>query len=776
MKNKRKKVAVIGASFLISAMIAGLLVAGLVFWQFSGSDQSFEKLGDKAFERGAYAEALHHWRRAKDLTEFAGRLYEKMGTAYLKLSNLDQAENLFRKALQASPGKLSIQMQVIRISLIRGDLGQAENLLSKLMETHGASPLVMVLSGDLSMLKGELAKGETAYKKAVALLPGQIRPRLKLAICLREQKKGFEAGRMVTRCREEGVTAPMDLMLLADYFILADDNARAESTMLRAINAAPENLEFRIRLCLYYRSLGMKEKAVTCLKSLVQDWPDNDEFKMQLADIYLSIQDMAGAEKLLDELKQRDMDSLGYNLLMGKYWLLKGRYSHAVSFLKTALEKTYSLVSAHYLLGVAYLAGSQTKLAEQAFIDALMLDPGYGESLLALAVLNYKNRHYMLASQYIDRFLGIDSSHADAWKVKGLSSMGEGNVAAALSAFTKAWYLGDISALIFLGQGFEASGKRKEALESYGDVIEKMPGMYEALFGYARLMVDAGQGSQVLAKIDRMAKVKKSSAVYYAGARISLELKEYDRCRAYLDQAMGQKPVSGAFYLLQAELFQATGNPQDAERVLIQCTVEHPRFQDGWLRLSSYYVERMNIDRAAEVLELALKSFPDHPQIMGNMAWLLLEKGDDLDRALDLARTAYDRMPEQAWLMDTLGWAYYHKKIYSQAEWMLAQAEELVSGSGMVQYHLGMAFYRQAKLSEARDKLEASLACDDLRAKDREAARKVLAGLNGKPDPEEQNPFDPDNESVLDPMKMPGMSDEVEDILQPDWSNLNPEM
>ena len=63
-----------------------------------------------------------------------------------------------------------------------------------------------------------------------------------------------------------------------------------------------------------------------------------------LADFYLSLEDMAGAENLLDQLAQVNRDAPGYHLLMGKFWLFKGRYSHAVSYLKTALDKRNNFV------------------------------------------------------------------------------------------------------------------------------------------------------------------------------------------------------------------------------------------------------------------------------------------------------------------------------------------------------------------------------------------------------------------------------------------------
>ena len=778
MNRKREKVAIAGTGVLISALMIGILVGCFLIWECATPRDHFEIKGDQAFERGDYADALQYWLRAKDQAGQSGRVYAKMGAVYLKLSNLDRAEICFKKALEKNPEDVDTQQQIIRIALVRGDTAAAGSLLSKLLTCHDSDPVLFMLSGDLAMLQAEFKTAEVAYEKAAALLPGRIRPRLKLAICFQEQKKTVEAEKIVTLCRAQGIKTSMDLMLAADYYALAGDDARAERYLLMALDSDPGNLEFKIRLCLFYRVAGKVEKAAAYLKKLSAEYPENIRFKMMLADFYLALEEMAAAEKLLDQLAQASRDAPEYHLLMGKFWLFKGRYSHAVSYLKTALDKDYGLVSAHYLLGVAYFAGGQSKLAEKAFIRALMLDPDHEESIFAMAALNYKRGDYSLADQYADHFLDQDSSSARVWKVKGLCALGRRDPSGAIAPLSRSWHLGGgASAHFFLGQAFEAQGMVQEALTAYSQVFEDAPGMYPALYAYARLASDQGLGEKAFEKIDALAGHDASPAVYYIGAKICLGLKDYDRCQAYIDKAMAKKEVAGPFFLLQAALFEATGKDDGVEKTLTECTTKLPQFVGGWLKLSAYYVKKQRISDAAQTLEQALKTFPDHPEMKGNLAWLLLEEQIDFDRALDLARTAYDKLPGEAWLMDTLGWAYYHKKIYSQAEWMLAQAEELTPGNGMIQYHQGMVLYRQGKLFQAKTKLESAIAGGLLDTRHKDEAQRLLAGLHGKNVPKDAGEnmlFNPETLPALDlESQIPAAIDEGEDILKPDWSNMD---
>jgi tetratricopeptide (TPR) repeat protein len=779
MKRKRQKIAIVFTTFLISALFAGILLGGLLIWEFATPRVSFEIKGDQAFERGDYAGALQYWVRAEDRSEQPGRLCAKMGSAYLKLSNIDRAEICFQEALKKNPEDVGIQQQTIRIALIRGEMTTAGNLLSKLLERHDSDPVLLMLSGDLSMLQAEFKTAEAAYEKAASLLSGQIQPRLKLAICFQEQKKFFKAERLITFCRTQGIKLPMDLMLAADYYVLAGNDTRAEWYILKAIDSDPGNLEFKTRLCLFYRVAGKVKKAADYLKRLMDEHPENIEFKMMLADFYLTLEDMAEAETLLEQLAQISKYSPGYHLLMGKFWLFKGRYSHAVSYLKTALDKNYNLVSAHYLLGVAYFAGGQRKLAEKAFIRALTLDPDHKESIFSMAALNYKQRNYELADQYADRFLDQDSSGTRAWKLKGLCALGRKDASRAIDLLSRSWYLGgSASTLFFLGQAFEAQGMVQEALTAYSQALEGMPTMYPALYAYARLASDQGQVQRVLEKIDTLESHDANPAVYYTGATICLGLKDYVRCQTYIDKAMAIKNVSGPFFLLQAALFEVTGQNDSVEKTLTECTTTLPQFVEGWLKLSEYYVKKQRLSDAAQTLERALEFFPNQPEIKGNLAWLLLEEKTDFDRALDLARTAYDKLPHEVWLMDTLGWAYYHKKIYSQAEWMLAQAEELMPGNGMIQYHQGMVLYRQGKLFQAKTKLKTALECALLDRWHRGKAENLLAELTGKKAPKdigENIIFAPEAATSMDlDSQIPSATDDSEDILKPDWGNMGP--
>ena len=80
------------------------------------------------------------------------------------------------------------------------------------------------------------------------------------------------------------------------------------------------------------------------------------------------------------------------------------------------------------------------------------------------------------------------------------------------------------------------------------------------------------------------------------------------------------------------------------------------------------------------------------------------------DRALTLASRAAKLRPAAPDVLDTLGWVHYRRGAYAEAERALARAVERAPDSGLLRYHLGMAYLKFGMKSEAAAELRAALA------------------------------------------------------------------
>ena len=102
----------------------------------------------------------------------------------------------------------------------------------------------------------------------------------------------------------------------------------------------------------------------------------------------------------------------------------------------------------------------------------------------------------------------------------------------------------------------------------------------------------------------------------------------------------------------------------------------------------------------------ALVIQPDKAVAQNNLAFLMLENGQDVDVALSLAQSARRSMPHSPNTADTLAWAYYHKGIYASARDLLEDAEKTDPNDASIQYHLGMVYSKMGRKADAVDHLK----------------------------------------------------------------------
>ena len=94
-----------------------------------------------------------------------------------------------------------------------------------------------------------------------------------------------------------------------------------------------------------------------------------------------------------------------------------------------------------------------------------------------------------------------------------------------------------------------------------------------------------------------------------------------------------------------------------------------------------------------------------------NLAYIVATEGD-LERGLELAKTAHELAPQDPQVADTLGWIYYLSGTYRAALTLLRESAAKLPKSAEVQYHLGMVHYRLGNTAEAGRALTRSLELD----------------------------------------------------------------
>jgi tetratricopeptide (TPR) repeat protein len=693
---------------------------------------SLEKQGDNLYGQRDYCQSVNCWNRALTAEPGNIQLMEKIGTGFLRIGKIRQAEAMFEKALLSDFDDVALHIELLRISLLKNDLAGAEKRCAVLKTMTVSHPEVDILQGDLLILSDQPEKAEAFYRKALNSTRGSGRIFLKLATCLMALGKKVEAYQLFAVADKVADRSPSLLLQMSDFFLVADDPEKAEAYLREAVGLEPGALDLKNRLAQFYLSTGKPEKAESILKALVDADPQNVEFNLLLADLYISLNRMEPAWKIISDMAEFIREPIAdYELLQGKYWLYKGHSVYAATYLKTAVTLVPGFASAHYLLGVAYLLGGQNRLAENSFEQALLMEPRQSRSTLLMAVLEYKKDNHRLSLEYLNCLLAEEPENYKAHMMKGLNLMAGKEYEQAILALGAAYALNPerVFPLYFIGMAWELSGKEANAREFYRLVLDKEPERADALYRYTMLLIQNHKPERAEKVLEEfLGAFPENPFINYVAAQIASGTGNHAGAEHYFKQAISLNSTLGYAYIKLAELYGRQGEMEKKFDILNLCITNIPLYKDGWIGLAGHLVRNRKTEAALEVMKKAEKKLPQSPEILANLAWLYVQTGSELDLALDCARRAYSKSPDNDAIADTLAWVYCKKGAYAQAAWILSDLEKRLPDNGMVLYHYGITLYKQGKISQAVERLRSAIA-EPLSAQDQATIKAVLFEL-----------------------------------------------
>ncbi|WP_306261879.1 tetratricopeptide repeat protein [Pararhizobium sp. IMCC21322] len=107
-------------------------------------------------------------------------------------------------------------------------------------------------------------------------------------------------------------------------------------------------------------------------------------------------------------------------------------------------------------------------------------------------------------------------------------------------------------------------------------------------------------------------------------------------------------------------------------------------------------------DAAEDDFRKALELFPDQPLVLNYLGYSFVDKGINLDEALGMIEKAVEQRPEEGFILDSLGWAYFKLGRYGEAVVQLEKATEKMAADPLVHDHLGDAYWRAGRTLEAQ--------------------------------------------------------------------------
>jgi len=120
-----------------------------------------------------------------------------------------------------------------------------------------------------------------------------------------------------------------------------------------------------------------------------------------------------------------------------------------------------------------------------------------------------------------------------------------------------------------------------------------------------------------------------------------------------------------------------------------------------------YYSRAISLERTGHWEEAegdfryALTLRPNHPAVLNYLGYSYVEKGENLDEALEMIQTAVAERPTDGFITDSLGWAFYKLGRYQDAVEPMEKAVELTPLDPIINDHLGDVYWAVGRQREA---------------------------------------------------------------------------
>lgn len=212
----------------------------------------------------------------------------------------------------------------------------------------------------------------------------------------------------------------------------------------------------------------------------------------------------------------------------------------------------------------------------------------------------------------------------------------------------------------------------EKAIQYYGRVAEKSPYKRDAEMQQALNLADTGKPDEAIEHLkNNLRSNDKDNRSYLALGGVYAQKEDWANAAKTYDQAV-------------AELKEPSR--QDWP-VFYQRGIAYERLKE-W-------------DKAEPNFRKALELFPNQPQVMNYLGYSWVDRGENLEEAMLMIRKAVEMRPQDGYIVDSLGWAYYKLGRYNEAVVELEKAVKLRPEDPTINDHLGDAYWQAGRGLEA---------------------------------------------------------------------------
>ena len=624
----------------------------------SGSVTAHLRLAQLYLAAGVPAKAYDHLKNVLERQPNQPEAMAALGAYYVSIGEVSKAEQEFQQSLALEPQRQSTAVALADIYSTTGAIEKTREVLTRSAQANKTDPVAWMALGRLEEEQGNASAAERAYRNAVKAEDSQ-ETNLRLAQHLLRSAKVTEAEAVLAHADSK---QPLQSTSLADFELHAGHASRA---------AIHYQAVLQTRLAIHHDPAREETAAVAArvieadLESASNDAGSDSRGGAALARLHL------------DQYREK-LDQTTAEILETEIALLEGDLDRALNRANEAVASGPGSAAAYFVLGEVYKARQEEQAAVAEWNTAISKDPNYNPALLALAESELAAGQYSACEEQAAAVVRREPANLGALLLYARALAEQGNYTAARAIAARALAVARQSALPHLLLGDIEMKQRRPALAliQYQQAVILDPHSREALEGLTAVYRQGALGREAIVRLERSAEAPPQSStlmeiagrlygdrhLYEDAARCFRRAMEIDRQRATAAMALAETVTVAQKRQAFDQLASLTGKLGGSADSLLEAV----RAQDQ-NRQEQAIAGYEDAVRRGEITGVAAN----------NLAWLYAQKGQSLDRALELAKLAHDRDPKNPAVMDTLGFVYLTRREYSQAVNVLKDAMQL---------------------------------------------------------------------------------------------------
>lgn len=299
-------------------------------------------------------------------------------------------------------------------------------------------------------------------------------------------------------------------------------------------------------------------------------------------------------------------------------------------------------------------------------------------------------------------------------KAEQMLKSGQFEVVRLMSKKVLAMQADNITARALLAAAYTGLGEQDRADQEVLKLREMDPS-YSGLNIYlAQVYKNNGQlekAEQLLqesinAKPDNTEPVMSLAALYY-------QQKKYKEASQLLEELLQQQEINVKDYLNASfMLCRLYLKQKQYEQVIKRATVlidNYPPIYQGYEFLATAYMQTGKHEKAINVYQDFLRINSEIARPYQELALIYLEQLNDTEKALEYARQAVLKFPDDSKSRDVLGWVLHNNKQYDLAIQQFKSALQLDPGQAVYYYHLGLTELEKGNKKLARQRFTEAL-------------------------------------------------------------------